>query len=267
MTDLPYPPLIGCESKIADDDIHQDESMDDMEDVKACNTRNVVLNEKMRTAMDCKIPVQNSFKGWNKTKRCSKQNQNLGFSLETSNQFEPLKMKIDSDLEFDIDTCKTERGAKLPTDILKTLDMKSTTVEVKKEIKYKTSKIIDNSCLKQFETRNIYDVFIDNAEECIEKIMKRNQLLSVPRQYLKKCRKCGFKKRNCLIDPLTCTSYQSCCYKCGKIGHFPKSLMCKARNTHKKKKKIEYEHQSPKKISMSKEICCCWKNESMKLNI
>ena len=53
------------------------------------------------------------------------------------------------------------------------------------------------------------------------------------------------------MDPLTCTSSQSCCFKCGKMGHFPKSLLCKARNTAKKKKKLR---PIPKRVPMSKEI-------------
>ena len=57
--------------------------------------------------------------------------------------------------------------------------------------------------LKQFETYNIYNLLI--PEYKIED-KKLDTVRILPRKKLRKCLKCGFKKRSCVLDPQNCTA-------------------------------------------------------------
>ena len=46
--------------------------------------------------------------------------------------------------------------------------------------------------LKRFETRNRFEVLVDNPEEDAAEIIKRNQILNTPKHCLKKCSRCKF---------------------------------------------------------------------------
>ena len=45
---------------------------------------------------------------------------------------------------------------------------------------------------KRFETRNRFEALIDNTEEDVTEIIKRNIILRTPKHCLKKCRRCKF---------------------------------------------------------------------------
>ena len=83
--------------------------------------------------------------------------------------------------------------------------------------------LTSNNCLKKFETGN-------RSEEDLVKI------LNTPKQSLKKCRNCNFKKRRCILNPSSCKSRQSFCTKCKTLGHFPKSINCKSKRRSTKPK-------------------------------
>ena len=87
---------------------------------------------------------------------------------------------------------------------------------------------IDGEFLKKFQTRNRFEVLIGNQEEEVKHIIKRNQLLDIPKKLLKKCKRCNYKKRNCIVNPSTCNALKRCCFKCKKLGHYPQSPRCKA---------------------------------------
>ena len=69
----------------------------------------------------------------------------------------------------------------------------------------------------------------------MESILNVHRILISPKHYLKRCRRCNFKKRICVLDPESCKAAQCFCFMCNKFGHFPKSIYCKGRNKSKKK--------------------------------
>ena len=130
-------------------------------------------------------------------------------------------------------------------------DQKKNIPALSENIKFKTVKDSDKQklnprkkdikksrrlCLKIFETKNCFDVLEDNQEEDYQKILKRRSLLHISKKRLKKCKKCNFKRRSCLVDSTECKAHYRSCFKCKKQGHFPRSPQCKA--GHKLKKKV-----------------------------
>ena len=88
---------------------------------------------------------------------------------------------------------------------------------------------------RKFESKNFFDVLRENPEEDLTDIIARNKVLSSRKQSLKKCKKCNFKSRSCILDPSSCKAAQSQCSKCKKLGHFPQSSNCKSqRHTRKR---------------------------------
>ena len=85
--------------------------------------------------------------------------------------------------------------------------------------------------LNCFPTFNRFQVLIENPEEDIKSLIKRCNILQASRSTLKKCRRCNFKKRKCILDPNMCEAINKICYQCDGIGHFPKSLCCKSRKS------------------------------------
>ena len=83
--------------------------------------------------------------------------------------------------------------------------------------------------LDHFSTGNRYGLLVDNAEEDVFKIIRRNMVKDTPRKSLKKCRYCNYKKRTCFIDSFSCKARQRKCTLCNKRGHYPQSLNCKER--------------------------------------
>ena len=82
--------------------------------------------------------------------------------------------------------------------------------------------IKNENCLKKFETKNPFYALLNDWNE------DRQQVLNTSRRKLRKCGKCGFKKRSCILDNDECRAVDKSCKKCNKAGHFPKSLNCKA---------------------------------------
>ena len=90
---------------------------------------------------------------------------------------------------------------------------------------------------QKYETKNIFEVLTDNDEEDINKILFKTRILKTSKSSLKRCKRCNFKKRSCILNPSTCKAINKCCIKCQKIGHFPQSPNCKARAKANKSQK------------------------------
>ena len=91
-----------------------------------------------------------------------------------------------------------------------------------------TSRIMcKKNYLKKFETENRFNVLRGNDEMELEKIIRVDKILCTVKKSLKRCKKCHFKKRSCLLNPSSCQASQRLCHKCKKIGHFPRSINCK----------------------------------------
>ena len=82
---------------------------------------------------------------------------------------------------------------------------------------------------------------VDNTEEGVDKIIKRNMILNTPKHCLQKCIRCKFKKRTCILDSSTCQAITKCCVKCKKTGHYPQSSFCKVRRNMMRKSKSKSE--------------------------
>ena len=77
--------------------------------------------------------------------------------------------------------------------------------------------------------------------------------MKIPKQMLKKCRFCNFKKRSCQINPENCQAKKSVCWNCKKPGHFTQSLCCKKRRTANKRKLPKLNIELPKSTLSTKE--------------
>ena len=147
------------------------------------------------------------------------------FNVHTSNMYESLYLENECDIEEDDKDLKTkdfDKETKINCDLKKVMN-------VERERKYLYNIERKNLDLSQFENKNRFFVFTDNPEESIEKILKRKMILDISKQSLKKCKTCGYKKRNCLVDSSSCKATEQHCRKCKKKGHFPRSINCKAR--------------------------------------
>ena len=108
-----------------------------------------------------------------------------------------------------------------------------------------------NNCgLTQFETSNAFSTLIDNDEERFDNIIKRIEIMNTRRSNLKKCRKCGYKKRSCVLNPANCNAMKKLCFKCNKSGHFPKSIDCRG---SKSTQRMRMSKQSNKQNSFKSE--------------
>ena len=81
---------------------------------------------------------------------------------------------------------------------------------------------------QKYETKNRFEVLKDNDEKDINKILTTNKVLKTPKSSLKKCKRCNFKKRSCILNPSSCKAINKSCIKCKKNGHYPQSPNCKA---------------------------------------
>ena len=111
--------------------------------------------------------------------------------------------------------------------------------------------------LSNFETKNRFEALSNNPEEDIEDLIQRIQVLSAKKKSLKKCRRCNFKKRQCILNPSLCTTTNQSCSQCGKVGHFPKSLCCQKRRKshcqkHKKSEKVHSFKLSKRNLKLIK---------------
>ena len=93
--------------------------------------------------------------------------------------------------------------------------------------------------LTKFFDNNQFEILVDNPEEGIRDIIARTVILRTPKHCLKKCKRCNFKKRTCVIDSYSCKVIQQNCLKCNKKGHFPQSPYCKAQKRSKATKETK----------------------------
>ena len=90
------------------------------------------------------------------------------------------------------------------------------------------------SCLKQFEAKNRFDCLRFITDQTTQ--LKKEEVLKMPKSQLKRCRKCHFKKRTCLLDFDSCKAIAKFCYRCSKAGHYPQSLNCQANRVTRRAK-------------------------------
>ena len=62
----------------------------------------------------------------------------------------------------------------------------------------------NDDCLKFFENQNRFKVLEDISEHEISKIINLSKIKMLPKQQLKKCRNCNFKKRSCNLNQSSC---------------------------------------------------------------
>ena len=170
-------------------------------------------------------------------------------SLDLKNQFaclyEESTVHDDDDKEYNVDNLHGmlmigkrnifKLRSRRPKHVQHELDASSKLIESGKRVVI-TKINHRRDYLKRFETANKFDVLRGNGESDLDKILKVNKILITPKHSLKKCRRCNFKKRTCIIDPGSCKASQFFCFRCNKFGHFPKSIFCKTRNKYKKNK-------------------------------
>ena len=82
------------------------------------------------------------------------------------------------------------------------------------------------------ETFNLLQILEDGVAEDFDEVIKFEQ---IPKHQLKKCRKCNFKRRTCVVNITMCKANQKRCVSCQKAGHYPQSLNCKVRRKSIKK--------------------------------
>ena len=120
-----------------------------------------------------------------------------------------------------------------PHQRIKQREGKETSTKNKKINKQKDHHVVSENqvedMLNKFKTANRFDILRDNQEEDLLKILRTTK------RSLKKCRKCNFKKRTCILDPSSCKEARSICRKCERFGHFPQSVYCKAQKPRKQK--------------------------------
>ena len=109
------------------------------------------------------------------------------------------------------------------------LTVKSDEKKIKKRIKtvqkkhYKTDEIDIPNFQKTFKdfqkhikTQNRFQILEDNNEEDLNRMIWQSDILKLERKKIKKCHKCNFKKRSCILEPSSCQASQKCCYYCKK---------------------------------------------------
>ena len=162
-----------------------------------------------------------------------------GFKTVKATKYPKKIMKKESDIETynKFDSLEEEECV-----IKQVISVKSNVKKSKKGIKalkkkhYKADAIDPPNVKKAFKklpkhikTQNRFQIFENNDEEDLNRIIWRSDILKTERKKIKKCHKCNFKKRTCVLDPTSCHASQKFCYYCKKRGHFPSSACCKAK--------------------------------------
>ena len=125
----------------------------------------------------------------------------------------------------------------------------------KATFKFKTVEMVKDDSLKQFETVNPFKWFETLDEDCLEDAVSEVNMKSEPKHLLKKCRYCNYKKRSCDVDSFSCVAWIKKCFKCGKRGHYPQSMCCKASKSSQKVKLRLIDNQDMKQpTEISKEM-------------
>ena len=76
-----------------------------------------------------------------------------------------------------------------------------------------------------------------NDEEDLVK-SRKYEIIKTKMKLLKKCRQCNFKRRKCQLEQMKCNAALRNCWACGKVGHYPQSLNCKAKKRKQNKKQL-----------------------------
>ena len=95
------------------------------------------------------------------------------------------------------------------------------------ELKSGKVRRICKDLLEKFETPNPFTLLEDIDDDCVEGIRLKSKIKILPKKQLKKCRYCHHKKRSCSLNPSSCAALNKTCRKCGKLGHYPRSIYCK----------------------------------------
>ena len=176
-------------------------------------------------------------------------NDNL--STKTDSQQLDENMESDVELQIESSTFKDDETPAMKIDIeekIKKLDtftskQQSKTAEAFVKVKLrkvnpqivtceqkcaKVRGVYEDVLLKGFATPNPFNLLEDIDDECIEGIRLKTKIKSMPKRQLKKCKYCHHKKRSCSLSLSSCDALSKICRKCGKLGHYPKSICCKA---------------------------------------
>ena len=103
--------------------------------------------------------------------------------------------------------------------------------------------------LVQFENEILRDI----PDKCVFNFLHKLDIMKTPKQMLKKCRFCNFKKRSCLLEPESCQAKKKVCWNCEKLGHFTQSLCCKKRQRSTRRKLVKVYTKEPKSTLLTKE--------------
>ena len=146
-----------------------------------------------------------------KPKRFTRQSRSPVKVIKTFNKFESLAIEECNIVEVEKNYCYQENNRQEKYDVTdKETDQK---------------KMFNSKTLKwtKFFDNNPFEILMDNHEEGIKDIVKRNVILMTPKHCLKKCKRCNFKKRTCLFDSSTCKAAQQWCFNCTKKGYYHQS--------------------------------------------
>ena len=118
-----------------------------------------------------------------------------------------------------------------------------------KSFKFKKVEIISQNSLQNFEKPNPFKLLENIDLYYLSK--KKSEVKSVSKHLLQKCRYCNYKKRSCVVDSSSCVALIKNCSKCGKLGHYPQSMCCKASKASKKVRKYnDQEKRKPTNINI-----------------
>ena len=98
-----------------------------------------------------------------------------------------------------------------------------------KENFMKTREVKKKNNSKPVKIFNRFQLLEDKQNDDLQDLIRSIKIQKTPRHELKKCRKCNYKKRTCVINSSSCKSIKKVCYVCNKPGHFPNSMNCKKR--------------------------------------
>ena len=204
--------------------IHKPQSKQSLDDKKMSN---VDQKEKMKEAVMCELKLTNRFD-----------------CLQDKLTAKSTGLDYDGPLFDKMFTVGTRNIFNLRR---KRIFLKLRKTNICTDLRIDPSSNIDESPLKKknanslncFHTLNRFELLCDNPEDDIEKVIKRSCIVIANKKSLNKCRRCNFKKRQCILNPGFCTAIDKICAHCKKVGHFPSSLCCLKRRKTQEKKNVK----------------------------
>ena len=149
--------------------------------------------------------------------------------LRITNRFSSLD--LDEDLFLEVSTKKKEAeavsrmffvGKKNIFGLVKT--RRSGTRNLHTKIEIVGNDVMLSETIKEIKKKTELQ---NNSEDNLDILEQDWRVLSLSRKKLKKCKTCGNKRRQCVINPTDCKALGLHCHFCLKPGHFPKSSRCK----------------------------------------